>query len=358
MKLLELVLNKKQVIAGILLFLYIGFIIYTTLLCREPRDYREYNFQLFWSYQRFFDDIEPLGKQIVCNILFFIPFGVLVPLCVNGSRKQQLVFTVISACLLSGTVEFLQLILKLGFAEFDDVFDNTLGAAIGAVLVLILMKLKGKEMSHKPYGPYEKYFKRPIDLLCGLAAVIVFSWLYIILIILGTIFMRGNPFFTQARPGKDEKIFKLIKFRTMDNRKDRDGNLLPDEVRLNKYGRFLRKTSLDELPEAFNIIKGDMSVIGPRPLLVQYLPRYNEEQHRRHEVRPGLSGYAQVHGRNTVSWQDKFSMDVEYVDHITFLGDLKIIWDSVIVAFVKHDGISSETSATMEEFMGNEIEVK
>lgn len=206
-------------------------------------------------------------------------------------------------------------------------------------------------------GFYEKHVKRPLDFCCALAAIIVFSWLYIILIILGAIFMRGNPFFTQERPGKDEKIFKLIKFRSMDGRKDKDGNLLPDEVRLNKYGRLLRASSLDELPEAFNIIKGDMSVIGPRPLLVKYLPRYNEEQHRRHEVRPGLSGYAQVHGRNTVSWQDKFKMDVEYVDHITFLGDLKIIWDSVMVAFVKHDGISSETSATMEEFMGNEAEV-
>lgn len=211
---------------------------------------------------------------------------------------------------------------------------------------------------HIPYGPYEKYFKRPLDLFCGLAAVIVFSWLYLILIVLGAIFMRGNPFFTQKRPGKDEKIFKLIKFRSMDNRKDKDGNLLPDEIRLNKYGRFLRSTSLDELPEAFNIIKGDMSVIGPRPLLVQYLPRYNAQQRRRHEVRPGLSGYAQVHGRNTVSWQDKFRMDVEYVDHITFMGDLKIIWDSVMAAFVKRDGISSETSATMEEFLGNEIETK
>lgn len=208
-------------------------------------------------------------------------------------------------------------------------------------------------MNHRPYGPYEKYFKRPLDILCGLAAVIVFCWLYIILIIMGAFFMRGNPFFTQERPGKDERIFKLIKFRTMDNRKDKNGNLMPDEVRLNKYGRFLRKTSLDELPEAFNIIKGDMSVIGPRPLLVQYLPRYSKEQHRRHEVRPGLSGYAQVHGRNAVSWTDKFKMDVEYVDHITFLGDLKIIWDSVMVAFVKRDGISSATSATMEEFMGN-----
>lgn len=210
------------------------------------------------------------------------------------------------------------------------------------------------EKKHIPYGPYEKYFKRPIDIFCGLAAVIVFSWLYLILIILGAIFMRGNPFFTQERPGKDEKIFKLIKFRSMDNRKDKNGNLLPDAVRLNKYGRFLRASSLDELPEAFNIIKGDMSVIGPRPLLVSYLPRYNAEQRRRHEVRPGLSGYAQVHGRNAVSWQDKFRMDVEYVDHITFRGDLKILWDSVMVAFVKRDGISSATSATMEEFMGNE----
>lgn len=211
------------------------------------------------------------------------------------------------------------------------------------------------EQVHKPYGPYEKYFKRPLDIFCGLLAVIVFSWLYLILMILGAIFMGGNPFFTQERPGKDEKIFKLIKFRSMDNRKDQNGNLLPDEVRLNKYGCLLRKTSLDELPEVFNIIKGDMSVIGPRPLLVQYLPRYNEEQHRRHEVRPGLSGYAQVHGRNAVSWRERFIMDVEYVDHITFLGDLKIIWDSIVVAFVKRDGISSSTSATMEEFMGNEV---
>ena len=203
---------------------------------------------------------------------------------------------------------------------------------------------------HKPYGPYEKYFKRPLDVFCGLAAVIVFSWLYLILIILGAIFMGGNPFFTQERPGKDGKIFKLIKFRSMDNRKDKDGNLLPDDVRLNKYGRLLRKTSLDELPEAFNIIKGDMSVIGPRPLLVKYLPYYNEEQHHRHDVRPGLSGYAQVHGRNAVSWDDKFKLDVEYVNHITFLGDVKIILDTVLKAFIKQEGISSATCATMEDF--------
>lgn len=212
--------------------------------------------------------------------------------------------------------------------------------------------------NHKPYGPYEKYFKRPIDFCCGLAAVIVFSWLYIILAILVRVKLGSPVLFTQERPGKNEKIFKLYKFRSMTDARDKNGELLPDDVRLTKFGKMLRATSLDELPEAFNIIKGDMSVIGPRPLLVQYLPRYNEQQHRRHEVRPGLSGYAQVHGRNAVSWQEKFRMDVEYVDHITFLGDLRIIWDSVMVAFVKRDGISSDTSVTMEEFMGNETTVE
>lgn len=211
----------------------------------------------------------------------------------------------------------------------------------------------GKKMEkHKPFGPYEKYFKRPLDLLCGLLAVIVFSWLYCILAILGAIFMRGNPFFTQPRPGKDEKIFKLIKFRSMDNRRDKEGNLLPDEVRLNGYGRFLRKTSLDELPEAFNIIKGDMSVVGPRPLLVQYLPLYSEKQRHRHDVRPGLSGYAQVNGRNAISWTRRFELDCEYVERITFLGDLKIVFQTVGKAFLKQEGISSETCDTMEDFDG------
>lgn len=205
---------------------------------------------------------------------------------------------------------------------------------------------------HKPYGPYEKYLKRPIDLLCGLAAVLVFCWLYILLIILGFIFMRGNPFFTQERPGKNGKIFKLIKFRTMDNRRDKNGEYLPDEVRLNKYGRFLRKTSLDEIPEAFNIIKGDMSLIGPRPLLVQYLPLYSEKQKHRHDVRPGLSGYAQVNGRNSISWTHKFELDCEYVEKITFLGDLKILFRTIGKAFLKQEGISSDTSDTMEDFDG------
>lgn len=212
--------------------------------------------------------------------------------------------------------------------------------------------MENVKTKHIPYGPYEKYIKRPLDILCGLAAVVVFWWLYLILIVLGTIFMRGNPFFTQERPGKDGKIFKLIKFRTMDNRRDKDGNLLPDEVRLNKYGQLLRKTSLDELPEAFNIIKGDMSVIGPRPLLVQYLPLYSEKQKQRHDVRPGLSGYAQVNGRNSISWTKKFQLDCEYVNRITFLGDLKILFQTVLKAFIKQEGISSATCDTMEDFDG------
>lgn len=164
--------------------------------------------------------------------------------------------------------------------------------------------------------------------------------------------MKGNPFFTQQRPGKNEKIFRLIKFRTMDNRKDKSGNLLPDEVRLNKYGRFLRSTSLDELPELLNILKGDMAIVGPRPLLVRYLKRYNAEQRHRHDVRPGLTGYAQAHGRNAVSWEDKFAMDVWYTKHITFIGDVEIIWNTVMTV-VKREGISSDTSVTMEEFMGS-----
>lgn len=205
---------------------------------------------------------------------------------------------------------------------------------------------------HKPYGPYEKFLKRPMDLVCSIAGVLVFSWLYFILIVLGTIFMKGNPFFVQERPGKDEKIFKLIKFRTMDNKRDQNGGLLPDEIRLNKYGRFLRKTSLDEIPEAFNIIKGDMSLIGPRPLLVPYLALYSEKQRHRHDVRPGLSGYAQVNGRNLLTWSQKFELDCEYVEKITFLGDLKIIFQTIERAFIKREGISSATSDTMEDFDG------
>ena len=207
--------------------------------------------------------------------------------------------------------------------------------------------MENVKTKHIPYGPYEKYIKRPLDILCGLAAVVVFWWLYLILIVLGAIFMRGNPFFTQERPGKDGKIFKLIKFRTMDNRRDKDGNLLPDEVRLNKYGQLLRKTSLDELPEAFNIIKGDMSVIGPRPLLVNYLPYYTEEESHRHDVRPGLSGWAQVNGRNFITWEETFKLDVEYVNNVSFLFDMKIIIFSVI-KFLKRSDITDATQGTQD----------
>lgn len=204
----------------------------------------------------------------------------------------------------------------------------------------------------KIHRPYEKYFKRPFDLLCGFAALTVFCWLYIILAIMIRIKLGSPILFTQERPGKDEKIFKLYKFRTMTDEKDENGKLLPDEMRLTRFGKMLRATSLDEIPEVFNIIKGDMSVVGPRPLLVKYLPLYSEEQKHRHDVRPGLSGHAQVNGRNSVSWEEKFKLDVEYVYNITFLGDLKIIFCTVGKAFIKREGISSQTSVTMEEFKG------
>lgn len=201
---------------------------------------------------------------------------------------------------------------------------------------------------------YAKYIKRILDIILSLSALIVLSPLLLILTVLGAVFMNGNPFFTQERPRLHEKIFKLIKFRTMSNKKDGNGNLLPDDMRLNRYGRFLRSTSLDELPELINILKGDMSIIGPRPLLVQYLERYNDEQRHRHDVRPGLTGYAQANGRNALTWEDKFKMDMWYTQNITFMGDVKIIFDTIKMVF-KRDGISSETSATMEEFMGTEV---
>ena len=206
---------------------------------------------------------------------------------------------------------------------------------------------------------YAKFFKRFFDFLLSLIALSVLSPILLILIIVGAIAMGGNPFFVQKRPGKinkktgEERIFNLIKFRTMNNKKDAEGNLLPDEQRLNKYGKILRSTSLDELPELINILVGDMAIVGPRPLLVRYIPRYTPEQRRRHEVRPGLTGYAQVNGRNAISWEEKFRLDVEYVDNITFVGDIKIIFGTVR-AVLKRDGISSETSATMEEFYGSE----
>lgn len=199
---------------------------------------------------------------------------------------------------------------------------------------------------------YTKYIKRILDVILSGCALLVLSPVLLVLTVLGAIMMKGNPFFTQLRPGKDEQIFRLVKFRTMSCQKDQDGNLLPDEQRLNKYGKFLRSTSLDELPELLNIFIGNMSIVGPRPLLVQYLPRYNQEQKRRHNVRPGLTGHAQVNGRNAISWEEKFRLDVEYVDTVGFWLDVKIVLQTVGKIF-KREGISSENSVTMEEFMGS-----
>ncbi|MEF9946663.1 MAG: sugar transferase [Lachnospiraceae bacterium] len=199
---------------------------------------------------------------------------------------------------------------------------------------------------------YEKYFKRLLDIICALAAMIVFCWLYAIIAILVRVKLGSPVIFKQKRPGKDEKIFTLYKFRTMTDSRGKDGKLLSDEVRLTKFGRLLRSTSLDELPEAWNILKGDMSVVGPRPLLVEYLPLYNEKQRHRHDVRPGLSGLAQVHGRNALSWEDKFNLDIEYVSHITFLIDIRIILATVKKVVIR-EGISNATSVTMIEFTGN-----
>lgn len=198
---------------------------------------------------------------------------------------------------------------------------------------------------------YEQYIKRPQDFLCALLALIVLSPVMLITAVLVQVKLGSPVIFKQRRPGKDEKIFTLYKFRTMTDGKDKNGKLLSDEERLTSFGKKLRATSLDELPELFNILKGDMAVVGPRPLLVQYLPLYNERQKRRHEVRPGFTGYAQVHGRNAITWEEKFEKDVYYVDHVTFLGDWKIIVQT-IKTVLNREGISSETSATMEDFMG------
>ena len=184
---------------------------------------------------------------------------------------------------------------------------------------------------------YAKFFKRVLDLFLSFCALLCLSPLLVVLTVVGAIAMKGNPFFTQQRPGLHEKIFRLIKFRTMTNEKDKDGNLLPDSVRLNKYGRFLRATSLDELPELINIFKGDMSIVGPRPLVVQYLPYYTENERHRHDVRPGLTGLAQVNGRNSLSWEDKFGFDLEYAKNVSFKNDIKIIIDTVVVVLKRTD---------------------
>lgn len=204
---------------------------------------------------------------------------------------------------------------------------------------------------------YAKYVKRVIDFCLSLIGLVVLSPLLLVLTILGAIFMRGNPFFTQARPGKNEKIFKLIKFRTMDNRKDKDGNLLPDEVRLNKYGKFLRSTSLDELPELINILKGDMAIVGPRPLLPRDVIYMDDIQHKRHLHRPGLTGLAQVSGRNLLNWDEKLQLDVEYIESISFIVDIHIIIKTVINV-IKKDGVSYEEGMDMDLKDWNDLKEK
>lgn len=221
----------------------------------------------------------------------------------------------------------------------------------------------GNHMGEAKRGPYALFFKRFIDILCSLFVLILFFWLYVVIAVLVRVKLGSPVLFKQERPGKidpktgKERIFRLYKFRTMTDGRDEKGNLLPDSERLTSFGSWLRRTSLDEIPELFNILKGDMSLIGPRPLLVRYLERYNEEQHHRHDVRPGLTGYAQAHGRNSLSWEDKFAMDVWYTKNVTFVNDLKIVFDT-IKTVLKREGINSDTSVTMEEFMGTPVGVK
>lgn len=249
-------------------------------------------------------------------------------------------------------------------------FDNLISTWWGILIICLVCIAVWILLSALLYKPF---FKRFYDIVLSGFAILVFSPILLLLIIVGAIKMKGNPFFTQLRPGRrkkiskkqcakqgvpygtygEEKIFKLIKFRTMTCEKDENGELLPDERRLTKYGKFLRSTSLDELPELFNIFVGHMSIVGPRPLLVQYLRIYNEEQRHRHDVRPGLTGYAQVHGRNAISWDEKFKLDIKYIQKISLWKDIAILFLTVLKVF-NRSGISQEGQATMEEFKGNE----
>ena len=211
--------------------------------------------------------------------------------------------------------------------------------------------MQTEHMPAKNKGIYRRYIKRPMDFILALCAIVVLSPLMLFIAILIRVKLGSPVLFTQKRPGLNEKIFTLYKFRTMTDESDENGQLLPDEARLTQFGKFLRSTSLDELPELLNILKGDMSFVGPRPLLIQYLPLYNDQQKRRHEIRPGLSGLAQVNGRNAISWEDKFNLDVEYINNISFIGDWRIILLTFKKVFMR-ENINSETAATVEPFKG------
>ena len=241
-------------------------------------------------------------------------------------RKRYWLLSIAGAVLAFGTVGIV----------FDSQKDNSISITAG---------------HHQNF--YEKHIKRPQDFLCAALALAVLSPIMGLTALFVKIFLGSPVLFTQDRPGLNGRLFKLYKFRTMTDAKDETGNYLPDEERLTTFGKWLRSTSLDELPELINIFKGDMSVVGPRPLLVRYLPRYNEHQTRRHEVRPGLTGMAQAYGRNNLSWEEKFNLDVQYVEHVSFAGDWKIIIDT-IKTVLKREGISENGQATMEEFMGTE----
>lgn len=233
-------------------------------------------------------------------------------------------------------------------------FLAALGAGsllLGFLVSAVEKRIKDTEQEHSPFGLYEMHLKRPLDFAAAFAVLPFLLPVYIVLAALVKVKLGKPVIFIQERPGKGGKIFKLYKFRTMTDERDESGKLLPDDRRLTTFGKMLRSTSLDELPELINVLKGDMSLVGPRPLLVEYLPKYSERQARRHEVRPGITGLAQVHGRNAISWEEKFEWDIEYVDRVSFWGDVKIILETV-TAVLRHEGVNSETAATMEKFEG------
>lgn len=224
------------------------------------------------------------------------------------------------------------------------------GLSIAGTVAGYIDRKRNVFLQRKPYGIYEIYFKRPLDFICGMLAILVFWPVYLVVAILVRIKLGSPILFIQERPGLNEKIFKLYKFRTMTDARDENGELMPDEIRLTKFGKMLRNTSLDELPEAFNIIKGDMSVIGPRPQLVRDMVFMSDEHRRRHIVRPGLSGLAQVNGRNDIDWEDKLNWDLKYIDKITFIGDVKIILQTIVKAFIRQEGITEGNMATAEDY--------